>query len=91
VAGGALIDPRPASEERVRRAAALVAQLAEAKGTSREAIALAWLLRHPAPIQPLVGTTNVERLLASCQADAVRLTREEWYALYVAGRGGQMP
>lgn len=91
VAGGKLIDPPEASDERVRRAARQVAKLAEEKGTTREAVALAWLLRHPAPIQPIVGTTNVERLIASCQVDNVTLSREEWYALFVAGRGSPVP
>ena len=61
--------------------------LAAAHNTTREAIALAWLLRHPAGIQPIIGTTNVDRLIASCQADAVTLTREEWYSLLTAARG----
>jgi predicted oxidoreductase len=91
LAGGKLIDPPPRSDRRVRTAAAKVAELAKAKGTSREAIALAWLLRHPAGIQPIVGTTRVERLAASCQADAVALSREEWYALLVAARGAPLP
>lgn len=91
VAGGKLIDPPQASDERARRAARQVAKLAEERGVTREAVALAWLLRHPASIQPIVGTTNVERLVASCQADDVTLSREEWYALFVAGRGGPVP
>ncbi len=91
VAGGRLIDPPPRADRRVRAAAAKIAELARAKGVSREAIALAWLLRHPAGIQPIVGTTRVERLTACCQADGVTISREEWYALLVAARGAPMP
>ena len=91
VAGGQLIDPKPDASERVRAAAQRVAELAAAHNTSREAIALAWLLRHPAGIQPIIGTTNVDRLLASCQADSVSLTREEWYSLLTAARGADVP
>jgi len=91
VAGGQLIDPKPDASERVRAAAQRVAELAAAHNTTREAIALAWLLRHPAGIQPIIGTTNVDRLLASCQADAVSLTREEWYSLLIAARGANVP
>jgi predicted oxidoreductase len=87
VATGRLIDPPRKADERTRKAAAAVAHLAQAKGTSREAIALAWLLRHPAGVQPIVGTTRVERLRASALADAVTLTREEWYSLWIAARG----
>jgi predicted oxidoreductase len=87
VANGKLIDPPRGADERTRKAAAAVKQLAEAKGTTREAIALAWLMRHPAGVQPIIGTTNVERLRQSVKADAVTLSREEWYGLWVAARG----
>jgi predicted oxidoreductase len=91
VAGGRLIDPPARAEKRVKAAAAAVAQIAAARGVPREAVALAWLLRHPAGIQPIIGTTQPERLRASAQADGVALTREEWYALFIAGRGAPMP
>jgi predicted oxidoreductase len=91
VAGGQLIDPPRSAAAAVRAAAAAVARLAAEKHTSREAIALGWLLRHPAGIQPIIGTTNVERLRASCQADAVTLTREEWYTLVEAARSEPVP
>jgi predicted oxidoreductase len=78
-------------EARMEQAAALVAQLAADKGVSREAILIAWLLRHPARIQPVIGTTNPERIAAACQADHVELTHEEWYRLFEAGRGGRVP
>ena len=72
-------------------AAELVTELARAKGTSPEAVLLAWLLKHPAPIQPIVGTTNPERLVASCAGDEVELSREEWYSLLAAVRGVGVP
>lgn len=91
VAGGRLIDPPAEASEQVRRAAARVRALAEARGVSREAIALAWLLRHPAGIQPVVGTTNPQRLAASRQAADVTLSREEWSSLLEAARGAPVP
>ena len=91
VAGGALFNPPADASEPVRRTAELVARLAQAKDTSLEAIVLAWLLRHPAGIQPVVGTTRPERVAASCLADNVALSREEWYQLFVAARGAPMP
>ncbi len=74
-----------------QNAANLVAKLAEVKGVSPEGIMIAWLLRHPAKMQPIVGTTNPERLLAACEAEQVELTREEWYSLFIAGRGEELP
>lgn len=49
---------------------------------SNTTIALAWLLRHPAKMQPVTGTTNVERLAQCAQASEVHLTREQWYEIY---------
>ena len=72
---------------------ALVEQMAAEKQVSTEAIVLGWMMRHPAKIQPVVGTTNPERIL-NC-ADAARIaenmTREEWYSLYISSRGSILP
>lgn len=45
-------------------------------------IAIAWLLRHPANMQPVIGTMNESRLVDCIKASDVRLTREEWYSIY---------
>jgi predicted oxidoreductase len=74
-------------DEKMRGAAAAVSKLAREKGVSFDAILLAWLLRHPAGIQPIIGTTKPERIRDACAADDVQLTREEWYALLAAGNG----
>jgi len=47
-------------------------------------IALAWLLRHPAKFQPVIGTTQSERVKIISKACDVELSREEWYSLYVS-------
>lgn len=59
-------------------------RVGEAHGISPTAVGLAWLMRHPAGIQPIVGTTNPERLAALTEACSFELTREDWYALYRA-------
>ena len=91
LARGNLIAPRAKADHRVRKAARMVAALARARRTSKEAVALAWLLKHPARIQPIVGTTSRERLIACCRSDGLELSREEWYALFAAGRGAPVP
>jgi predicted oxidoreductase len=53
-------------------------------------VAIAWILRHPAHIQPVVGTTNVERLRQICRASGAEISRAEWYELYRAG-GKRLP
>ena len=64
--------------------------LAEDRGVANTAIAIAWLLRHPAKMQPIIGTTNAERVRAIAAASDVNLTRAEWYALYLAA-GNALP
>ncbi len=65
--------------------------IAKAHGVARTAIALAWLLKHPAKIQPIVGSTNPERIREAARADEIELTREEWYQLLLAARGEPLP
>lgn len=53
-------------------------------------IAIAWLLRHPARMQPVTGTMNIDRLRDCCKASEVNLTREEWYGIFRAA-GNVLP
>ena len=91
VAHGMLSNPPDDAPANVRTAATLVTQLAAENETTTDAIVLAWLLRHPAGIQPVIGTTNPLRIADSCLADDVVLSREEWYRLFIAARGGPLP
>ncbi len=68
----------------------LINELAEKYGVTNNAIAIAWILRHPAGIQAITGTTNLRRLAEISRAVQVELTREEWYALYMAA-GKKLP
>lgn len=51
-------------------------------GVSNSAIATAWILRHPANIQVLVGSTSIERIKDIVQAVDIELTRPQWYEIY---------
>ncbi|MBV2130320.1 aldo/keto reductase [Arsukibacterium indicum] len=75
----------------VQVTAKLVQQLAAEYQVSSEAIVLGWLMRHPANIQPVIGTTSINRIKACGQAPDVRLSREHWYALYLSARGSALP
>lgn len=79
--------------ENIRQTAELVKQMAAAKETTPEAIVLGWLMKHPAMIQPVIGTANPERIVACGDAErqSQLMTREEWYSLYVRARGKNMP
>lgn len=57
---------------------------------TKSAIAIAWILRHPARMQPIVGTMNEGRLRNIVKASEITLSREEWYDLYRAA-GNQLP
>jgi predicted oxidoreductase len=59
-------------------------------GVTKTTLAIAWLLRHPARMQPVVGTTNLQRLKDCVTATEVNLTREEWYEIYLAA-GNTLP
>ncbi len=79
------------ADEKIKKAVGLVNDMSIEKNVSREAIVIAWLLKHPSKIQPVIGTRNIERIRAACEADSVVLSREEWYTLFIAGRGGALP
>lgn len=66
-------------------------EIAKARGTTRVIVALAWLLRHPAGIVPLVGSTDPTRIRAAAAAADFELTREEWYRLFTVARGEPLP
>lgn len=62
----------------------VLGDLAERYGTTKTGIATAWILRHPANIQMIAGTTNLKRMREIGLASEIRLTREEWYQLYLS-------
>ncbi len=72
-------------------AAKVVHETAEAHRTTANAVLLAWLLRHPAGIQPVIGSGNAERIRACADATKIQLSRDEWYRLYVTARGQALP
>lgn len=91
VAGGAIFNPNPAAAANIKAVAAEIAALAEKHNTTKEAIAVGWLLRHPAGIQPIIGTLNPDRISQTVPADEVDLTRVEWYRLLAAARDAGVP
>ena len=75
----------------MKAVAALLKELAAEKNTTASAIAFAWLLRHPAGIQPIVGSLNLSRIPEAVPADDVEMSRVEWYRLLEAARGAGVP
>lgn len=69
----------------------LLDTLAADRGTTRAVLALAWLLKHPAHIVPVVGSTNPAAILAAAHAEEVELSHEDWYRLLIATRAAPLP
>lgn len=68
-----------------------LAAIGQERGVSPVVVALAWLLRHPSGIIPIIGSINPVRVREAVQADSLELTREEWYRLLLASRGERLP
>ena len=60
-------------------------------GTDRVGINLAWLLKHPSRIMPLIGSTTPERIVSALGSVRLAYGRDDWYALYESRRGQPVP
>jgi predicted oxidoreductase len=69
----------------------LISQLANRYSSNPSAILLAWLLKHPVNIQPVIGTTNLSRIAECTKASKVELSRDDWYLLFETARGQKVP
>lgn len=72
-------------------AGALLDSMAAGMGTDRAALAVAFLLRHPARILPVLGTNSLDRIARIGAAQAIALSRVEWFQLYQAALGREVP
>jgi predicted oxidoreductase len=96
LAGGRIAETLPIdinSHEHARRIGLreTLDDIARDYGVSRTIIALAWLMKHPAVIVPVVGSTKAERIKEAAQSESVHLSRDEWYRLLEAARGERLP
>ncbi len=78
-------------ERTVRVRDALDAVGSELGGISTDQVALAWVLTHPARFIPVVGSGKVERIRSAAEAEALRLSREQWFAIWSASTGIPVP
>lgn len=68
----------------------VIDEVAEKYGITDTGVAIAWLLRLPEKMQPIVGSTNIERIKAVAEASDVTLSKEDWYKIYLAA-GYRLP
>jgi len=66
-------------------------RVADAQGVGIDAVAIAWLLAHPAKILPVMGTNTLSRIAGLSDALKVEMDRETWFALYEAANGNEVP
>lgn len=88
LAGGRLFDK---SDEAAQRVMPRLVEIGEAHGVGADAVAVAWLLAHPANIMPVVGTNNIDRIAKASDALKVKLDRETWYELWTLAEGNEVP
>ena len=65
--------------------------IATRSGVDRAAVATAFLLAHPARITPVLGTNNLDRISAISAAETVEIDRQDWFSLYEAALGSEVP
>ncbi|TYC63550.1 oxidoreductase [Rhodobacterales bacterium] len=70
---------------------AVLDEVASGFGVDRSAVAVAFLLTHPAQLLPVLGTNNLDRIAKISDALKVKLDRETWYRLYEAALGQEVP
>jgi len=93
--GAALDDTRPWPESEkdvaaVARLKPLLRDVAQGYGTTPLAIALAWLMRHPSKIVPILGSVRPEVIKEAAQAAEIELDRDNWYRILRAARGKKL-
>lgn len=84
-------DPNDSRAAGLRALLERLDSIAKRLGVSRTVLSLAWLLKHPAGIVPVVGTTDPARIRDAVRADGLELSREDWYSILVAARGQGLP
>jgi predicted oxidoreductase len=89
LAGGRLMNPQ---DEKGRRTGdALWAVAGELNVDAIDKVIFSWLLTHPASILPIVGTSKIERIRNAVEAGNIVMTTEQWYKIYTASTGKDVP
>ncbi|NKB54226.1 MAG: oxidoreductase [Rhizobiaceae bacterium] len=86
--GGALFDQDTSQLEELRHC---LTNIANAQQVGIDAVATAWLLKHPSGILPVMGTNNLERIKKLSDATKVEIDRPTWFEIYVAAMGHEVP
>ncbi len=89
LAGGWLFKPETEREHRVFK---VLTEIADELNTgSLDKVVYAWLLKHPAGIMPIAGTSRIERLKNAVEALDMEMSIEQWFRIYIASKGEELP
>ena len=89
LAGGRLFRGNDERSLRVQKVLSKIKEEVNAKDIDE--VAYAWLLMHPSKIMPIVGSGKIERIKSAIRATDIKLTRDQWFEIYVASRGVDIP
>lgn len=87
--GGAIF--QDSEEERIVRIKKAVSILAEKYNAQVDQILLAWIMKHPSGIVPVLGTSKISRIEKALASTKIELTHQEWYELLEASTGERVP
>ena len=88
LAGGRIFRPQTPQEQRLQQT---LAAMGAARGAGVDQVALAWIMSHPARVVPVLGTGRLDRLAAAAAAVQIALSRQEWFEIWEAAHGREVP
>lgn len=77
--------------EQTRRIHKCIGNLMDKYNTTEDQLLLAWILKHPSKIHPIIGTTNQNRIKEASEAIKINLELEDWFSILVASQGHKVP
>jgi predicted oxidoreductase len=78
-------------DEQAKRVQTVLGKIADAQNSTIDQVALAWILRHPAKILPIIGTNNIERIKKSADSERIEISTEQWHEIWEASAGSEVP
>ena len=88
LAGGAIFNPKTEKDQRLT---AELKSIAAELNTDIDQVMYAWLLKHPTGIMPIVGSQHINRIKSAVDALKIELSLEQWYKIYIASKGEDLP
>lgn len=78
-------------DEQAKRVQTVLGRIADREGSSIDQVALAWILKHPAKVLPIIGTNNIDRIKKSAVSERISMSVEEWHEIWEASAGNEVP